>query len=68
MAVHPGDPAPDFTAEAHNGQHVRLTPTWASASLWSWRTRLDNPMATVERRRGQSNFPVTESSKSVSGR
>ena len=23
-ALHPGDPAPDFTAEAHNGQQVRL--------------------------------------------
>jgi thioredoxin-dependent peroxiredoxin len=25
MALHPGDPAPDFTAQAHNGQQVRLT-------------------------------------------
>jgi thioredoxin-dependent peroxiredoxin len=24
MALHPGDPAPDFTAQAHNGQQVHL--------------------------------------------
>ena len=24
MAIHPGDPAPDFTTQAHNGQQVRL--------------------------------------------